>query len=95
MSLLGGFLRLLVFCIIIGALFFTGMLVFAFVAGLLVVLGVMEWLRRGRPSAVTEETFYDGRMEMPRGGEPKETVVEARVFEAEFTEMPSRDPRNP
>lgn len=94
MSLLGGFLRLLIFFLVIGALFFTGMLVFAFVAGVLVVLGVMEWLRRDRPSVVTEQTFYDGPMEMPRGEEPQETVVETRIIEAEYTEMPPRAPRN-
>jgi hypothetical protein len=80
---MSGFLRFTVLGLVLAGLFFASMVVFALVVGVLLVLGVMEWLRR--KNILTEEAF-SGAVEMPHAL-PEETVMETRIIEAEYTEL--------
>lgn len=86
MSILGAILRLAVLVLVLSALFFTGMFVFAVVACLLLGLGLLEWLKRNR--VLASDDTLGGRVEMPhRREDAEETVFETRIIEAEYTEM--------
>jgi hypothetical protein len=86
MSVVGAILRMTVLLLVLSTLFFTGMFVFAFVACLLLGLGIFEWLKRNRIMASDDP--LEGRVEMPHNrDEPEETVFETRIIEAEYTEL--------
>ena len=87
MSLIGAIARFILLCLVLAALFFTGMLAFAFIAGLIVVLGIVEWLRRKR---VLTSSPFDDSFEVSPDEPPQETVVETKVFEADYTEIDRR-----
>lgn len=86
MNMFGAFVRLFILVLVLSTLFFAGMFVFTLVVTLLAGLAVIGWLRRNK--VLNEGMFsrtndYAKRVEDP-------TIVESKVFEAEYTEIDRR-----